>query len=178
MWSNYGNLKMQFWERFFFIKSKIRRTFFFHQIKGTTMGTPMAVNLTNLFMRKFETDLRNGHRNKYNKSPGIWLRYIDDIFFTWDHDESSLKHYISFCNSYSANLNMTPKISFEADYSMSHVYFLNTKCKFNAHTLATELYLKPSASFQYLHRTSSHPHHTFRSIWNHSSYEFDAYALT
>ena len=47
---------------------------------------------------------------------------------------------------------------------MSHVYFLDTKVKFNPHTLATELYSKPSASFQYLHRTSFHPPHTFRSI--------------
>ena len=53
---------------------------FFHQIKGTAMGTPMAVNLANLFMGKFETDLLNDYRNKYNKPPGIWLRYIDDIF--------------------------------------------------------------------------------------------------
>ena len=76
----------------------------------------------------------------------------------------ALKHFISFCNSYSTNQNMKSKISFEADYSMSHVYFLDTKVKFNAHTLATELYSKPSASFQYLHRTSFHPPHTFRSI--------------
>ena len=59
---------------------------------------------------------------------------------------------------------MKSKISFEADYSMSHVYFLDTKVKFNAHTLANELYSKPSASFQYLHRTSFHPPHTFLSI--------------
>ena len=59
---------------------------------------------------------------------------------------------------------MKSKISFEADYSMSHVYFLDTKVKFNAHTLATVLYSKPSASFQYLHRTSFDPPHTFRSI--------------
>ena len=76
----------------------------------------------------------------------------------------ALKHFISFCNSYSTNQNMKAKISFEADYSMSHVYFLNTKVKFNAHTLATELYSKSSASFQYLHRNSFHPPHTFRSI--------------
>ena len=54
---------------------------FFHQIEGTAMGTPMAVNLANLFMGKFETDLLNDYQNKYNKSPGIWLRYIYDIFF-------------------------------------------------------------------------------------------------
>ena len=52
---------------------------FFHQIKGTAMGTPMAVNLAN-FRGKFETDLLNDYQNKYNQLPGIWLRYIDDIF--------------------------------------------------------------------------------------------------
>ena len=56
------------------------------------MGTPMAVNLADLFMGKFETDLQNDYQNKYNKSPGIWLRYIDDIFFTWDRDESSRRN--------------------------------------------------------------------------------------
>ena len=40
---------------------------FFHQIKGTAMGTPMAVNLAELFMGKFETDSLNDYRNKYNK---------------------------------------------------------------------------------------------------------------
>ena len=55
---------------------------FSHQIKGTAMGTPMSVNLANLFMGKYETNLLNDYQNKYNKSRGIWLRYIDDIFFT------------------------------------------------------------------------------------------------
>ena len=59
---------------------------------------------------------------------------------------------------------MRSKISFEADYSMSHVYFLDTKVKLNANTLATELFSKPSTSFQYLQRTSFHPPHTFHSI--------------
>ena len=88
---------------------------FFQQIKGTAMETPMAVILANLFMGKFETNLLNDYWNKYSKSPGIWLRYIGNILFAWDHDESSLKHFISFCNSYSTNQNMKSKISFEAD---------------------------------------------------------------
>ena len=47
---------------------------------------------------------------------------------------------------------------------MSHVYFLDTKIKFNAHTLAMELYSKQSASFRHLHSISFHPPHTFSSI--------------
>ena len=44
------------------------------------------------------------------------------------------------------------------------VTFLDTKVKFKYGKLVTELYTKPSASFQYLHRTSRHPPHTFKAI--------------
>ena len=55
-------------------------------------------------------------------------------------------------------------ITFTADYSTSEVYFLDTKIKFKGERLISELYSKPTAFFQYLHRTSYHPPHTFRSI--------------
>ena len=137
---------------------------FFHQIKGTAMGTPMAVNFANLFMAKFETEMLADYKKKFKKLPTVWLRYIDDIFFTWDYDETSLKHFINFCNNYSSNQNMKSNITFTADYSTSEVYFLDTKIKFKGERLISELYSKPTASFQYLHRTSYHPPHTFRSI--------------
>ena len=59
---------------------------------------------------------------------------------------------------------MKSNITFIADYSASEVYFLDTKNKFKGERLISELYSKPTASFQYLHRTSYHPPHTFRSI--------------
>ena len=55
-------------------------------------------------------------------------------------------------------------ITFTYDYSTDYVYFLDTKVKFKEQKLMTEIYSKPTASFQYLHRTSYHPPHTFRSI--------------
>ena len=103
---------------------------FFHQIKGTAMGTPMPVNFANLFMAKFETEMLADYKKKFKKLPTVWLRYIDDIFFTWDYDETSLKHFINFCNNYSSNQNMKSNITFTADYSTSEVYFLDTKIKF------------------------------------------------
>ena len=59
---------------------------FFHQIKGTAMGTPMAVNFANLFMSKFEQDLLAEHERKYNQSPHTWIRFINDIFLIWSGD--------------------------------------------------------------------------------------------
>ena len=55
---------------------------FSHQIKGTSMGSPMSVNFANLFMGQLETNMLNDYKSKYNKLPGICLRYIDNIFFT------------------------------------------------------------------------------------------------
>ena len=59
---------------------------------------------------------------------------------------------------------MKSHITFTYDYSTCYLYFLDTKVKFKKQTLMTEIYSKPTASFQYLHRTSYHPPHTFHSI--------------
>ena len=50
------------------------------------------------------------------------------------------------------------------DYSTDYVYFLDTKVKFKEYSLITEIYSKPTASFQYLQRTSYDPTYMFRSI--------------
>ena len=59
---------------------------------------------------------------------------------------------------------MKSNIKFTTHYSKTHVTFLDTKVKFKGGKLVTELYTKPSASFQYLHRTSYHPLYTFKVI--------------
>ena len=99
------------------------------------MGTPMAVNFANLFMAKFETEMLADYKKELKKLPTVWLRYVEDIFFTWDYDEASLKHFINFCNNYSSNQNMKLNITFTADYSTSEVYFLDTKIKFKGERL-------------------------------------------
>ena len=86
------------------------------------------------------------------------------LFFTWNYDKTSLEHFINFCKNYSSNQSMNSHITFTYDYSTDYVYFLDTKVKFKEQKLMTEIYSKPTASFQYLHRTSYHPPHTFRSI--------------
>ena len=50
------------------------------------MGTALAPNYVNLFMDRFET---NALKNLDIK-PLLWLRFIDDIFMIWNHDEEEL----------------------------------------------------------------------------------------
>ena len=48
---------------------------YFHQTKGTAMGTPMAVNNANCFMGHFEANLLQDYKKKFRKE-----RFIDDVF--------------------------------------------------------------------------------------------------
>ena len=41
-------------------------------------------------MADFEEKMLEG----FEKKPMIWWRYIDDIFFIWEHSEESLKVFI------------------------------------------------------------------------------------
>ena len=104
------------------------------------MGTLMACNYTTVLMRKFEQLMLRDYEISFDRKPSIWLRYIDDIFFIWNGDETSLKHFIQFCNSYVSNNHMKCTIKFITNYSQTHVTFLDTKVKFNNRKLVTELY--------------------------------------
>ena len=61
----------------------------------------MAPSFANLFMSEVETRLINDYEAKSGLRPLIWLRYIDDIFFLWSHNQESLDDFISFIRSYS-----------------------------------------------------------------------------
>ena len=83
---------------------------FFHQIKGTAMGTPMAVNYANLFMGKFEESLLNEYEKETGLQPAMWLRFIDDVFIVWKGEEETFKHFISFCDSFASKHNYKSNI--------------------------------------------------------------------
>ena len=53
----------------------------------------------------------------------IWWRYIDDIFFIWEHDEESLRVFIDQINLF----HLT--IKFTAEYSKEEVNFLDRNIK-------------------------------------------------
>ena len=57
---------------------------YFHQICGTAMGTPLAVNFANLFMAKFEEDMLQEYERIHKERPAMWIRFIDDIFIIWE----------------------------------------------------------------------------------------------
>ena len=127
---------------------------FYLQTKGTAMGTRMAPQYANIFMADLEEKVLNQTHNQ----PRLYLRYIDDIFMVWTHGEESLKLFHEKLNKEDPNIKLT------LEYSQSQVHFLDTTITIKNSNISTSLYRKPTHSYSYIHPTSSHPPHTFRSV--------------
>ena len=137
---------------------------FFHQIKETPMGTPMAVNFANIFMSKFEEEMLDEFQSIHGLCPAFWLRFINDIFFIWGNDEISLQSFLKFCNSCSTKKKMKSTINSTFNYSKQEVIFLDTKVPFQYNVLVSQLYSKPTSAHQYLQRNLFHPPGLLKSI--------------
>ena len=55
--------------------------------------------------------------------PHIWWKYVDDIFFIWEHGEDSLKQFIETLNA----LHIT--IKFMAEWSREEINFLDVNVR-------------------------------------------------
>ena len=120
----------------------------FLQIGGTAMGTKVAPLYANLFMSTLETKLVNGHELK----PLTWYRYIDDIFFIWEHGEESLKKWYEYLNT------CHETIKFTIEWSHEEINFLDTTVKRDrTNKMYTDLYTKPTDTNSYLRYDSAHP---------------------
>ena len=138
---------------------------FFQQIKGTAMGTPMAVNYANCFMGQFEEKLLNSYEQQHGKRPALWLRFIDDVFVVWQGDMKDFKHFIQYCNNFASAKHYKSRIQFTSSPPSKSAVFLDTIVSVNGNrTLSTNLYTKPTASHQYLHRNSYHVNHVTNSL--------------
>ena len=77
-----------------------------------------------------------------SRKPLIWLRYIDDIFFIWVHDEQELERFLKDLN------NFTPNLSFTDQASKNCIPFLDLKVKLVDGKLETDLYMKSTDRHQ------------------------------
>ena len=90
--------------------------------------------------------------------PYLWWRYIDDIFFLWEHGEEKLKEFIEHLNE------KHPTIKFTAEWSQTSINFLDVTVSLIGGKITTDLYVKPTDSHQYLHSSSCHPYHCKKGI--------------
>ena len=61
---------------------------------SVSFGTKFAPPYSVLFMAALDEKVLS----KVKKKPSGWWRYIDDIFFIWEHGEEPLKEFINEIN--------------------------------------------------------------------------------
>ena len=118
----------------------------FKQKRETAIGTKFAPPYSILFTAELEEYILR----KAEFKPYLWWRYIDDIFFLWEHGEEKLKSFIDKINK------MHPTIKFTADWSKTSINFDLTVSTTKG-IMETDLYVKPTDSHQYLLSSSCHP---------------------
>ena len=124
------------------------------QLRGTAIGTKFAPPNSILFMAELEEEiLREVELNPY-----LWWRYIDDIFFIWEHGEENLKEFIDVL------YKKHPNIKFTAEWSKKQTNFLDVTVSLESGKIKTDLHVKPTDTHQYLHSFSCHPYHCKKGI--------------
>ena len=73
------------------------------QISGTAIGTKCAPRYACIYMDKMEGEFVEKQRYK----PFTWVRYIDNIFFIWTHDDHKLKSFLENLNQLHSNIKFT-----------------------------------------------------------------------
>ena len=124
------------------------------QILGTAIGTKFAPPYACIFMDEVETSFLDTQELK----PLVWFRYIDDVFFIWNHGQEKLDSFLEEFNRFNPHLKFTHESSKES------IHFLDLNVMISNGKLSTDLYIKSTDRHQFLHYASSHPDHTKRSI--------------
>ena len=88
--------------------------------------------------------------------PRIRWRCIDDILFTWEHGEDSLKQFIETLNAFHLTINLTAEWSRDV--------FLDVNIRLRNRQLKTGQHIKPTDTHQILYSTSCHLYHCKKSI--------------
>ena len=118
------------------------------------LGTKAAPSYANNYMSKFE----DKHVFSYRLQPIFYKRYIDDIFFVWQHGLDELTQFINHLNQ------CEPTIKFTEEISEKEVAFLDVRVRIQNNRIVTSVYTKATDSHNYLLFTSAHPEKCKTSI--------------
>lgn len=136
----------------------------FVQINGTAMGTKMAPAYANLVLAFLEVKLFNQCEQHFGKSTTTkitqnYFRYLDDIFIKWHDSFGSIDTFHKLLN------NLHPNFIFIMKQNKNKINFLDILLYRKLdNTIGTDIYHKPTDSFQYLHFFSNHPRHIKRNV--------------
>lgn len=133
---------------------------YFHQLRGTAMGSACAPTYANLLLGWWEaTVVFTEEREEINQSILLWTRYIDDIFILWQGSESSFVKYVQNLNHNLIGLKFTYECN---PFTLPFLDVLISKgAKGN---LETKVYRKSTSTNSLLKWESCHPRSLVKGI--------------
>ena len=136
--------------------------YFYHQIKGTAMGTIFAVVGSNLTVAYFEEKMFTVLAQIYPKHfVGFFIRnyfrFLDDVFHKW-LIQFNIQYFYKLMNE------LHPDLQFIFEELTKNINFLDINLKIINNKLHFDVYHKPTNSFSYLHHKSCHPPHMKNNI--------------
>ena len=135
---------------------------YFHQIKGTAMGTPAAVAYATIYVYMLERNaILISLRYNTFKPPLLYKRFIDDILGVF-LDDISVSIFITSFNAQHPSIQL-PVSEIQRG---NNVHFLDLYIyrPTLSPTYLISIYHKPTSTFQYLHPQSNHAQHIFKSF--------------
>ena len=138
---------------------------YFLQISGTAMGTKMAPTYASLVMGFLEVKMYTRIKEVYSSDGYLhltnsWLRYIDDCWLIWNADYGDIQIFFDIIS------NLDRSIKFTIEQSNKCVHFLDVQVYVgnDGQSMATDIYHKPTDSFNYVPFHSNHPKHILKNI--------------
>ncbi|CAJ0967227.1 unnamed protein product [Ranitomeya imitator] len=133
---------------------------YYHQLRGTAMGSPCAPTYANLLLGWWEDTLIFKDEDEI-WSPRIifWGRFIDDILVLWRGDARSFSDFVAYLNTTIEGLFFTFEIGGQ------NINFLDVNiCRQVDGSLSTTIFRKPTATNSLLRWESHHPFPLKRGI--------------
>ena len=127
----------------------------FKQVHKTAIRTKFAPPYAILSIAYLEEKTLNAFEEK----PMIWWRYIDNIFFIWEHGEESLEKFLNKLNTFHPTIKFSNN-----ECSKETINFLDVNVRLVEGELMTDLFVKPTDTHQFLDPSSSHPYHCKKGI--------------
>lgn len=134
---------------------------YYKQTIGCPMGSPSSPEISDIRMYQITEMLVNN--SEYKQKICFHGRFRDDGFMIYDGSENEIKRFFETANE------CHPLLKFTYELSEVSLPFLDT-CVYKGtrfqdyHILDVKSYIKPTNTFQYLHRHSAHPKSVFKGF--------------
>ena len=120
---------------------------FYEQKDGAAMVSPLSPVVANLYMEAFETKaLRLAPLQ-----PKLWVRYMDDTFVLWPHNEEELEIFHSLLNSIHPSIQFTHEEEVQGALSL-----LDVKLTRETDRILTGVHRKAIHTDRYIQFSSHH----------------------